>query len=120
MPVDITLLRDIGEKILLVGVGAISAWLFERRPRLNVFYGHVGAFQVQGPQPRQVHTHSVVIRNAGRLIANNVRLPHRLPLNASNIHFSIDPPMASAVQPLSARQQMKLRSGCKGHPRQVH
>jgi hypothetical protein len=47
-----------------------------------------------------VHTHSVVIRNAGRLAAHNVHVPHRGMLNAANIHISIDPDLAHKVQTL--------------------
>jgi len=44
--------------------------------------GHVSAFTLQGEQPTAVFTHSVVVRNAGRLAARNVRLGHlNLPQN---------------------------------------
>jgi hypothetical protein len=77
--------------------------------RYSVFYGHVGQFRLQpqqqgSVQPQQqpglVHTHSVVIRNAGRVAAHNVHVPHRGMLNAANIHISIEPHLAHTVQAL--------------------
>ncbi len=69
-------------------------WLerkFESRPKLITFYGHVSAHQLQGQmgQPNTViHTHSIVVRNAGRRPAHNVRIGHNfLPQN-----FVIHPP----------------------------
>lgn len=61
---------------LFAGV-AINRW-FENRPVLISYFGHVAVFQhtPQNGPPMQVHTHQVVIRNAGRRSATNVRLHH--------------------------------------------
>ncbi|MHB8483349.1 MAG: hypothetical protein ACYDBV_11550 [Nitrospiria bacterium] len=59
----------------------IGVWVnrrFENRPVLISYLGHVSVFRHQ-PQPgnvMQVHTHSVILRNAGRRSATNVRLRH--------------------------------------------
>jgi hypothetical protein len=79
MPLDFALLWDVATKVLLVGVGALATRMFERRVKLVVFYGHVGAFHLQLQQGLVVHTHTVVIRNNGGLAAINVRAPHIAP-----------------------------------------
>jgi hypothetical protein len=103
LPIDFSLLTSIGDKVL----GGLIGWFFERHTRVVVFYGHVGAFRLQPQQqpglaqqqqPVVVHTHTVVIRNAGRVAAHNVRVPHRGPLGAANIHVSIEPHLAHTIQ----------------------
>jgi hypothetical protein len=47
-----------------------------------------------------VRTHTVVIRNTGRLSAHNVRVPHNLPL-APPLNFTIVPQTAFTCAPLS-------------------
>jgi hypothetical protein len=49
MAFDFSLAVSIAEKALLVGVGAVMTWLFERRPRLTVFFTHVGEFRMTSP-----------------------------------------------------------------------
>ena len=51
---------------------------FENRPKLLAHFGDISAFNMpnQNGDPYAVHTHSVVIRNAGRGTATNVRLSH--------------------------------------------
>jgi hypothetical protein len=103
--VNLSLLIKIGGSLFLLVAGAFINRLFERRPRLIVFYGHVGRFHVQppqpplSPQPGIVHTHWVVIRNSGRVAAQNVHVPHNLMLT-NNVHISIDPALAHTVQSL--------------------
>jgi hypothetical protein len=100
VPIDYSLLISAGEKIFLLFVGGLVGRFFERRARVVVFYSHVGAFRLQTQQPGMVHTHQVVIRNAGRIAAHNVHVPHRGMLNAANIHVSIEPHLAHTIQVL--------------------
>jgi hypothetical protein len=60
----------------LVGA-AISRW-WEKRPRLVSYLAHSSAVLVEPPEgPQfQVNTHSIVVRNAGKKAALNVRLTH--------------------------------------------
>jgi len=61
---------------LFVGVGVNRR--FESRPSLVTYFGHVADF-VHRPASGQeltVNTHSVVLRNAGRRSATNVRIHH--------------------------------------------
>src|SRR5690606_23086430 len=55
----------------------------EGRARLIVYYGHASSFRVStDAEAFFIHTHSVVVRNSGRRVANNVRLGHAvLPIN---------------------------------------
>ena len=103
MAIDVALLWDIGGKAVAAVVGGVVTYMFEKRTRLLAYYGHVGLFRLN-PTPSSpltaVHTHSVVIRNAGRLPAKNVRVPHRIPLAASNVHVSVDPQIAYTVTAL--------------------
>jgi hypothetical protein len=73
---------------------AVNRWL-EKRPKLLSFRSHANAVQVNPPSgaPFRVHTHSVVVRNAGRASASNVRLAHEvLPSN-----FSVYPSVEYSV-----------------------
>ncbi len=107
MAIDYSVVSQIAAGLVLLVAGALINRFFERRARIVVFYGHVGQFQLraqqlappqsqqppppqsQQPPPQFVHTHAVVIRNAGRAIAQNVHVPHHVSLGATNIHVSI-------------------------------
>lgn len=78
--------------IALVGI-AVREWL-RKRPQLVTYMTHANAITLrpEGANPIPVHTHSVVIRNTGKLPAHNVRLGHFvLP------DYSIFPPVAHEV-----------------------
>jgi len=54
----------------------------ERRPKLICYFGHSAAFTIRGDRPATVHTHALVVQNAGRMAATNVRIGHlQLPEN---------------------------------------
>ena len=61
-----------------VGAGALINQKLERRPKLVSYLAHSSAVKVHVPdgEPLVVNSHSVVIRNAGRKPAVNVRLGH--------------------------------------------
>jgi hypothetical protein len=95
MAFDFSLAANIAEKIILLAVGAVGTWIFERRARLTVFFAHVGELRMTPPpqqqlQPMTVHTHTIVIRNAGRLAAHNIRVPHQRSLAQMGVHFSVE------------------------------
>jgi hypothetical protein len=103
MVIDFSLFGRIAEALVIAVLGMFVGRAIERRPRVIVFYGHVGAFQLQpsGQLPGGgVHTHSVVIKNTGKLAARNVRLPHRLALTPP-LNFSVDPPNDFTRTPLA-------------------
>ncbi len=76
----------------------LKPWInrrFENRPVLLSHWGHVSSFNYQQSDGTTgvVNTHSVVIRNAGRRAATNVRLSHKvLP------DFNIFPPVEYQVK----------------------
>jgi hypothetical protein len=103
MVIDFSLFGRIAEAVIIAVLGGFAGRAIERRPRVVVFYGHVGAFQLQpsGQLPGGgVHTHSVVIKNTGKLAARNVRLPHRLALTPP-LNFYVDPPTDFTRTPLA-------------------
>jgi hypothetical protein len=90
---DVSLIQRIAEPVIIGVLLTLALRLIERRVRLSVFYGHVGEFRTQpsGNIPAfVVHTHSVVIRNSGKLAAHNVRVPHAVSLGAPNVNVSVN------------------------------
>jgi len=81
-------------------VGAALVRMLERRPNVITWLGHASAVQItpaQGPPGIWVNTHAVVIRNAGKIAATNIRLGHyHLP------NFGVYPNVQYQVNPLSA------------------
>ena len=75
-------LATIAAPLIAFFVGfAFNRWL-EKKPKIIVYLPHSAAVKVTPPDgvPFVAHTHSVVVKNAGRATANNVRLTHtRLP-----------------------------------------
>jgi uncharacterized repeat protein (TIGR01451 family) len=103
MPIDIALVERIVEPVIGGLLLAFVLRLIERRPRVVVFVGNVGFFHLHPSPPGpggDVHTHTVVIRNAGKLPAHNVRVPHKLSLATSNINVSVLPQTNYSVLPL--------------------
>lgn len=79
MTLDWGIIASVGGPILALFVGVWLNRRFESRPVLITYYGHISSFTINPPnqQPTAVHTHTVVLRNAGRKSATNVRLHHR-------------------------------------------
>ena len=78
MSIDWNVVATFASPVIALFVGIWANRRFESRPILISYFGHVSAFRHTPPsgQPLQVHTHSVVLRNAGRKGATNVRLHH--------------------------------------------
>lgn len=95
--IDWGVVATIAAPIIALFVGGWVNRRFENRPHLTSYYGHVAAFvhtPAQG-QPVDVHTHSIVLRNAGRRSATNVRVRHSvLP------DFNVWPQVAYTVEEL--------------------
>jgi len=77
--IDWNVVATIASPIIALFVGVWINRRFESRPVLISYFGHVSGirFAPTGGQPTVINTHSVVLRNAGRLPATNVRLRHR-------------------------------------------
>lgn len=95
MVVDASLVWGIVEKMAIAAVGYAFRYFFERRTRLVVFFSHVGEFHLAPtptvPNGTTVHTHAVELRNAGRLPAHNVRVPHRFAVGPGGVNVSLFP-----------------------------
>jgi hypothetical protein len=88
-----TIARIVGPLLSLI-VGGIIKHYSEARAKVVSFIGHVSSFTLQDEKRTIVHTHSVVVRNAGRKAAHNVRLAHRvLPVNVT-----IYPPVQYSIE----------------------
>lgn len=66
--------------------GAILKYYTEEKSKLISFLGHVSVFTLQDEQKTQVFAHSVIVRNAGRKAAHNVRLVHNVLPSNINIY----------------------------------
>lgn len=84
---DWNVFATIAAPIVALPVGALLNRVIERRMKLVSFISHASAIPVrpaagQTFQPFQVNTHTIVVRNAGKVVATNVRLGHAvLPSN---------------------------------------
>jgi hypothetical protein len=88
----------IAAPIIAFWIGFIANRKLERRPRLVSFISHSASVPVRPPNGFvvNVHTHTVVVRNAGLAPANNVRLSHSyLPQD-----FIVFPPIPYSVENL--------------------
>lgn len=64
--------------LLTATIGAIIKYYTEEKSKLISFVGHVSAFKLQDEQKTDVFTHSIIVRNAGRKTAKNIKLGHNL------------------------------------------
>ena len=78
MAIDWNVVATIASPVIALFVGVWVNRRFESRPMLISYFSHVSAFRYTPPggQPLQVNTHSLVLRNAGRQSATNIRLHH--------------------------------------------
>lgn len=76
--VDWQIFATLAVPILTLFLGVWVNRQFENRPILLSHWGHVSSFRYQRGDDTTgvVNTHSVVIRNVGRIAATNVRLSH--------------------------------------------
>lgn len=84
MTFDVDTFAKVVSPLLSMMVGAVIKHYAEARAKVVYFIGHVSSFTLQDEKHTIVHTHSVVVRNAGRKAAHNVRLAHTvLPPNVT-------------------------------------
>ena len=90
MAIQWSLVATIAAPLIALFVGAGLNRIIERRPRLVTYLGHVSAHRIDrdGGTPFDIFTHSVVLKNAGRSSAHNVRLTHAI-LPTFDVHPSI-------------------------------
>jgi hypothetical protein len=76
MPFDVDLAVKIVVPLGALALGKyLDRWL-TKHPKLISYLGHTSAFRLRGDNPGTVHTHAIVVRNVGRIAANNVRIGH--------------------------------------------
>jgi len=77
LTVDWNVVATMASPVVALFVGAALNRAIENRPRVISYLGHVSGITLnRNNQPLQVNSHSVVLRNAGRKAATNVRLGH--------------------------------------------
>jgi len=82
MTYDIEIIAKIASPIITLLLGAVIKHYTERRSKLVSFLGHISSFKLRDEKQTPVYTHSIVVRNAGRKSATNVRIGHNfLPPN---------------------------------------
>jgi len=101
MIVDFKIVASVFVPIFCVFLGTLLNRFFEKKAKLTAYLGHVASFKVKGNEnPFFVNTHSLVILNAGKLTANNVRISHyNLP------DFNILPSHLHSVEPLNENEK---------------
>ncbi len=102
MTIDWIGVSQIAGPILGAALGAVAHWWFTRGPRLVVYFGHTSAFTIRWGQsnpspPTTIHTHTLIIRNIGRVAANNVRVGHFVWPD----YFDVQPPTQHRVEGVS-------------------
>jgi len=94
MPLDLDLVLKIAVPTGTLVIGKyLDRWL-TKRPKLTVYLGHASAFTMRGANSGIVHTHTIVIQNAGKVAANNVRVGH----NILPEHHQLSPPVLHSVE----------------------
>jgi hypothetical protein len=95
MSLDPEVIAKVAGPVLSLLVGALLKHYTEARSKVVSFIGHASAFTIQGANPPVVvHTHAIVVRNAGRKAATNVRLTHAaLPIN-----ITVYPPVQYSIE----------------------
>lgn len=73
---DTEVIAKLLSPVLVALVGAVTKRYLEARPKLIFYLVHASAFPLPDQQVKNVHTHSVVVRNVGRKSAHNVRIGH--------------------------------------------
>ncbi|MGG4604272.1 hypothetical protein ACLPHM_05710 [Paenalcaligenes sp. Me131] len=84
MDINIENIAKLLAPILTAIIGFILKKYFEARPKLINFLIHASAIPLGDGTGNEVNTHSIVIRNAGKKTAHNVRLGHNF-LPAFNV-----------------------------------
>jgi len=96
MDIDWVVIATIVGPILGAFAGIYIQKIAEKRPRVIGFLGHASAFTLGNAERTVVHTHSFIVRNAGKKTAKNVRIGHYvLPRD-----FSVHPPVQYSIETL--------------------
>lgn len=87
---DTDLILRLASPLLTLVFGAIIKYYTEERSKIISFLGHVSVFTLQGENKDEsnssVFTHSIIVRNAGRRTAKNIRLGHNILPPSINVY----------------------------------
>ena len=95
MTIDWKFIVGLGFPTLTGLVGWILRPFFEKRPNLVAYFGHIAALSTTNSAGKKfpVFSHSVIIRNSGKLVSKNIRVKHKhLPDS-----FEIYPPQEYSI-----------------------
>ena len=76
MQIDWVVVFTIAAPIIIAILSVFLDRYFRERPNLIAYTGHIANFRVRGESEISIYTHSIVLRNAGRKSATNVRVGH--------------------------------------------
>lgn len=95
MPFDLEVVAKLLSPLLAALIGAIAKRYFEAKPKLVSYLVHSSAIPLNDEANTQINTHSIVVRNAGKKAAHNIRIGHNfLPKS-----FQIYPPVSHTILP---------------------
>lgn len=93
MQFDLEVLAKLLAPIIAALVGAIIKHYFEAKPKLISYLVHASAIPLNDGNSQIINTHSIVVRNAGKKTANNIRIGH----NTLPKSFQIYPPVSYTI-----------------------
>lgn len=93
MPFDLEVFAKLVSPLIAALVGAIVKRYFEAKPKLISYLVHSSAIPLNDDKNTLVHTHCIVVRNAGKKSAHNIRIGH----NVLPKSFQIYPPVRYSV-----------------------
>lgn len=88
--INIDIISKILAPVLTAAILAVIKHYLEGKSKLNTYFNHSSAFNLNDANKTIIHTHNIVLINSGKKTAKNVRVSHAfLPLNFS-IHPYVD------------------------------
>jgi hypothetical protein len=92
--IDLDLILKIAVPLATLVLGKyLDRWI-SKRSKLISYLGHASAFTLRDTNPMTIHTHSIVVRNTGRVAADNVRIGHYVLPE----HFQLSPSVSHTVE----------------------
>ena len=83
---DIDTLAKLLAPIITAITGFFVKEYFEARPKLITYLVHASAIPLHDEKNTHVNTHSIVVRNAGKKTAHNVRIGHNYLPQSFQLH----------------------------------
>lgn len=90
MNINWSVVATIAAPIVALFVGVALNRLLARKARLIAYFTHASVFQISGPNPIQIHTHGIVIKNVGKKSATDIRVRHNILPGNFNVFPNIE------------------------------